>query len=55
MPTLEGNRHLSLHFFPHGQRLFHLSTGKVRVQSVTNGHRSGYSRANTINNNINKR
>ena len=28
MPTLEGNKHLSVHFFPHGRRLFHLSTEK---------------------------
>ena len=28
MPTLAGNKHLSVHFFPHGPRLFHLSTEK---------------------------
>ena len=28
MPTLAGNNHLSIHFFLHGQRLFHLSTEK---------------------------
>ena len=55
MPTLAGNEHLSVHFFPHGPRLFHLSTEKVGVQSVRNGHQSGYSRADTINNNTNKR
>ena len=55
MPTLAGNKHPSVHFFPHGPRLFHLSTGNVRVQSVGNGHQSGYSRADIINNNINKR
>ena len=54
MPTLEGNKHLSVHFFFHGPRLFHLSTEKVRVQSVKNGHQSGYSRADTKKNNINK-
>ena len=55
MPTLAGNKHLSVHCFVHGPRRFHLSTGKVRVQSVRNGHQSGYCRANTIYNNINKR
>ena len=28
MPTLAGNKHLSIHFFLHGPRLFHLSTEK---------------------------
>ena len=28
MPTLAGNKHPSVHFFPHGPRPFHLSTGK---------------------------
>ena len=55
MPTLAGNKHLSIHFFLHGPRLFHLSKETVRVQSVRNGHQSGYSSVNTINNNINKR
>ena len=54
MPTLAGNKHLSVHFFPHGPRPFHLSTGKSTVRSVGNGHQSGYSRADTINKNINK-
>ena len=51
MPTLAGNKHPSVHFFPHGPRLFHLSTNG----QVGNGHQSGYSRADTINKNINKR
>ena len=55
MPTLAGIKHPSVHFFLHGLRLFHLSTEKVRVRSVGNGHQSGYSRADTINKNINKR
>ena len=55
MPTLAGNKHPSVHFFLHGPRLFHRSTEEVRVQSVRNGHQSGYSRADTVNNNINKR
>ena len=54
MPTLAGNKHLSLHFFPHGPCPFHLSTEKSTVRSVGNGQQSGYSRADTINNNINK-
>ena len=55
MPTLAGNKHLSVHFFLHGPRLFHLSTEKSTVRSVGNGHQSGYSRADIINKNINKR
>ena len=55
MPTLAGNKQFSVHFFLHGSRLFHLSTEKVRVRSVGNGHQIGYSRADTINNDINKR
>ena len=52
MPTLAGNKHLSIHFFPHGPRLFHLLTEKTTVRSVGNGHQSGYSRADTINSDI---
>ena len=33
MATLAANKHLSVHFFLHGPRLFHNSTEKVRVQS----------------------
>ena len=55
MPILAGNKHFSVHLFLHGPRLFHLSTEKVRVQSVSKGHQSGYSRADTENNNKNKR
>ena len=55
MPTLAGNKHSSIHFFPHGLRPFHPSTEKVRVRSVGNGHQSGYSRADTINSDINQR
>ena len=53
MPTLAGNKHLSIHFFLHGPRLFHLSTEKST--SVGNGRQSGYSLADTINKNINKK
>ena len=55
MPTLAGNKHLSIHFFPHGPRPFHLSTEKSAVRSVGNGHQSGYSRADTINKYISTR
>ena len=55
MPTLAGNKHLSIQFFLQGPRLSHLSTEKVRVRSVGSGHQSGYSRADTINKDINKR
>ena len=44
----------SVHLFLHGPRLFHLSTEKVRVQSVRIGHQSDYSRAVTLNNYRNK-
>ena len=54
MPTLAGNKHLSVHFFPHGPRPFHLSTERRTVRPVGNGHQSGYSRADTINTSINK-
>ena len=54
MPTLAGNKHLSVHFFPLGPRPFHRSTEKGTVRSVGNGHQSGYSRADIINKNINK-
>ena len=54
MSTLAGNKHPSVHFFPHGPRPFQISTEKSMVRSVGNGHQSGYSRADTINNNINK-
>ena len=55
MPNLAGNKHFSVHFLLHEPRLFHLSTKKIRVRSVGKGHQSGYSRADTKNNNINKR
>ena len=54
MPTLAGNKHPSVHFFPHGPRPFHLSTGKSTVLSLGNGHQSGFSRADIINNNKTK-
>ena len=54
-PTPVGNKDSSIQFFLHGPRLFHLSTEKVPVQSVRNGHPSGYSRTDTINKNRNKR
>ena len=53
--TLSENKHLSVHFFPHGRRLFHLLTEKSTVQSVRNGHQGDNSRADTINKSINKR
>ena len=55
MPTLAGNKQSSIHLFPHGPRPFHLSTENVRVRSVGNGHQSGYSRAETVNSDINQR
>ena len=55
MPTLAGNKHPYVQCFPHGPRLSHLSTGKSTVRSVGNGHQSGFSRADIINKNINKR
>ena len=55
MPTVAGNKHPSVHFFPHVPRHFHLSTEKSTVRCVGNGHQSGYSRADIMNKNINKR
>ena len=55
MPNLAGNKHPTTHFLLYGPRLFHLSTEKVRVRSAENGHQNGYSRADTINKNINGR
>ena len=55
MPTSAVSKHPSIQFFLHGPRLFHLSTEKVWIRSFGNGHQSGYSRADTINKNINKR
>ena len=55
MPTLAGNKHLSVHFLPHGPGLSHHPTGKSTVRSVRNGHQSGYSRDDIINKDINKR
>ena len=55
MPTLAGNKHPSIHFLPHGPRPFHLSTEKSTVRSVGNGHQSGYSLADAINKNTNKK
>ena len=54
MPTFAGKKHPSVHFFLQGPHFFHLSTEKVRVRSVENGHQNGYSRADT-NINIYKR
>ena len=48
MPTLAGNKHLSVHFLPHGPRLSHLSTEKSTVRSVGKGHQSGFSRADIL-------
>ena len=55
MLKLAGNKHYSIPFFPHRLRRFHLSTEKVRAQSVKNGHQEVHSRADTIKFNINKR
>ena len=53
MPILAGKKQLAIHFFPHRLRLFHLSTEKVRAQSVRNGHQSAYFRADTMNRKLN--
>ena len=46
MPTLAGMKHLSVQFFFHKPHFFY---------SDRNGHQGGYSRADTLNNNLNKR
>ena len=48
MATLEGDRHLYIHFFSSRPRLFHHSTENVRTSSVENEHQSAYSRADTM-------
>ena len=55
MSNFAGNEHPPVHFYLHGPRLVHLSTEKVRARSGGNGHQSGYSCADPINININKR
>ena len=55
MPTLAGNKQISVQYFLHGLRLFHPSTQKVRVRSVGRGHQSDYFCADTIYIDINKR
>ena len=55
MPTLR-ELNTSPFISPFIDRVFSIfRQKKVRVQPVRNGHQSGYSRADTINNNINKR
>ena len=48
MPTLSGNKHLSIHFFPHRPRLFRFSTENIRAQSIWNGQQGAHSRADTM-------
>ena len=43
----DGKKHLSIHFFPHRLRLFHLPTENVRASSVRSTHQSAYSSADT--------
>ena len=54
MPTLAGNKHQSVHFFPCRPRLFDLSMENIRVWSIGNGYQNAYSRADAINKNLNK-
>ena len=53
MPTLAGNKQLSIHRFPHRTRPFHLSTENGRTLSVRDGYQSVYSRADILR--INKK
>ena len=55
MPTRAGNKHPSVQFSFHRQRLFHLSTEKCTGLIRKKRTSSTYSRVDTINNNINKR
>ena len=55
MMSLAGNKHLFVYFFCYTPRLFHLSIENVRVTSPRNGYQSGYSRADTVNDNMNNR
>ena len=54
MPTLAGNKRLSIQLSFHMLRHFRLLTEKVRAYSVKNGHQSAYSRANTLSKSTNK-
>ena len=55
LPPLAGTKHFSVLFSFHRPCLFHLSMENVRFEPVRNGHQSGYSGADTKNNNIKKR
>ena len=55
MPTLAGSKHLSVHLLVHMLRLFHHSTENCTGLTVGNGHQNAYFRANTVNDNINKK
>ena len=55
MPTLARNKHPSVHYFPHDRDFSIFRQEKVHVRSVGNGHQSGYSNADIINKDINKR
>ena len=54
-PTLPGNKHHSLHFSFQNCVFSILRQKHVPNQSVRKGHQSGYPRADTIGNNINKK
>ena len=54
-PNLAANKHLSIHFFPHGLRLFNILTEIVRAYSVRNGHQNVYSRVDALKIIIHKR
>ena len=48
MPTLAGNKHLSIHFLPHRPRPVCLWTENGRTQSVRNGYQTACSRADSL-------
>ena len=47
MPTVAGNKHLSILFSPHRLRVFLVSTEEVRAWSFRKKNQSSYSRAET--------
>ena len=53
LPTFAGNKQISVLFFHHRLRLFHLSTEKVQAFCVGTGHQSVYSCAHTIKSSTN--
>ena len=48
MPTLEGNKYLSIHFLLHRMCFFSIFWREYTCQSIAKGHENAYSRADII-------